>query len=69
MEEKINKLKEFVEKRYLSYACGWTSERSRGNYDDCFEDGYISGQSWLAYEVGMILGLDLEKPEEPDYDY
>lgn len=55
MEEKINKLKEFDDtKKDAGF--------SFATGDDCWK-------SWLAYEVGMILGLDLEKPEEPDYDY
>ena len=64
-----NKLKKWVNKNYKSYATGWTAERSRGNYDDCFEDGITSGTSWAAYEVGCILGMDLEDPDEPDYEY
>lgn len=41
----------------------WTSERSRGNYDDCFYDGYECGRSWLAYEIGALLEMDLEEPK------
>lgn len=67
--EMISKLKEWVEKKYNAYACGWTVERSRGNFDDCFDDGHTSGKSWAAYEVGKILGMDLEEPEEPWEDY
>ena len=63
-----NKLKKWVNKNYKSYTTGWTAERSRGNYDDCFEDGSDSGRSWAAYEVGCILGMDLEDPDEPDYE-
>ena len=68
IEENIAKLKEEVKKNYSPSKCGWTSERSCGNYDDCFEDGTQSGASWVWYEVGQILGMDLPKPEEPDYE-
>ena len=64
-----NELKKWVEKNYDRDATGWTVERSRGHYEDCFEDGSRSGTSWAAYEVGCILGMDLEDPDEPDYEY
>jgi len=68
MEEQIKKLREWVKENYNPRATGYTAERSRGNEDDCFSDGAESGTSWAAYEVGCILGMKLEKPEEPDYD-
>lgn len=34
------KLEEWVKDHYKQYSTGWTSERSAGNYDDCFNDGY-----------------------------
>ena len=61
-------LKKKVKSEYQPHKCGWTSQRSAGNYDDCFEDGSESGASWVLYEVGCILGMDLPKPEEPNYD-
>lgn len=66
MEDIIEKLKELVKENYKPYQCGWTSQRSEGNSSDCFEDGCGNGASWLAYEVGEILGMDLEEPEEPE---
>ncbi|MCI9976517.1 hypothetical protein JY742_10330 [Clostridioides difficile] len=69
MEEKVNKIKELIEKEYDSYACGWTEERSRGNSTDSFEDGYTCGSSWFAYQVGCILEMDLEEPEIDDECY
>ena len=62
-------IKEWIYKNYSPAKCGWTSERSEGNSDDCFNDGYECGTSWAAYELGEILGLELEEPDEPDYDY
>ena len=66
MEEKIKQLKELVKENYKAYAYYWTSERSEGNYDDCFSDGYECGLTTLAYEIGQILEMDLKKPEEPE---
>lgn len=68
MEDKIKQLEEWVRKTYSPTVCGWTSERSEGNFDDVFCDGSQSGESWAAYEVGKILGMDLEEPDEPEYD-
>lgn len=58
------KLEKWVRDNYKQYTTGWTYERSEGNCADCFEDGFNSATSWAAYEVGCILGMDLE---EPDY--
>lgn len=59
---------DWVNKNYDSVATGWTSERSFGNYDDVFDDGLTSGYAWAAYEIGQILGMNLEEPDEPDYE-
>ena len=64
MEEIIEKLKEWVNKNYDPYACGFTPQRSEGNYYDCFFDGESCGTSYAAYEVGQILGLELTTPED-----
>jgi len=55
MEDKIKKLEEWVNNNYSPYKCGWT-------------DGIESGVSYAAYEIGCILGMDLEEPEEPSYN-
>jgi hypothetical protein len=68
MKDKIKRLEEWVKNNYKQYKTGWTSQRSEGNYDDCFEDGSGLGYSWAAYEVGQILGIELEEPDEPEYD-
>lgn len=67
-EEILGELKEWVIKNYNKRKCGWTSERSYGNCDDCFEDGCESGTSWAAYEIGQILGMELAEPDQPDYE-
>lgn len=65
MNDTIKKeLEEWVMANYEQRATGWTYERSEGNSYDCFDDGFTSGTSWAAYEVGCILGMDLEEPEE-----
>lgn len=63
------KLEEWVKDHYKQYSTGWTSERSAGNYDDCFNDGYESGTSWAAYQIGCILGMELEESDEPEEEY
>lgn len=52
-EEEKEKLKKWVKD---NYSC------------DVFDDGYITGTSWAAYEVGSILGMKLEEPNEPKYE-
>ena len=64
----IESLKTWVKENYNPRATGYTIERSRGNYDDVFEDGCEYGTSWSAYEVGSILGMELEEPDEADED-
>lgn len=66
MEEIIKELQAWVKANYKQYATGWTWERSEGNRADCFYDGQESGQAWAAYEVGRILGMELEEPEWED---
>lgn len=68
MSEQTKEIKELINRSYKKYAYNWTAERSMGNYDDCFDDGFTCGETQLAYEIGMILGMDLEEPEEPDED-
>lgn len=65
--EEKEKLKKWVKDNYKQYATGWTWERSDGNSCDVFNDGYIAGSSWAAYEIGNILGMKLEEPNEPEY--
>ena len=65
----IEEIKQIVNSRYKSYKCGWTEQRSEGNYSDVFSDGYDCGESTTLYEIGTILGMKLEDPEEQEYDY
>lgn len=70
MDKNVDKkLKNWVKENYKQYSTGRTSERSAGNSSDCFDDGMEYGTSWAAYEVGCILGMDLEKPDEPEEVY
>lgn len=69
LNEFIEKIKKIVEENYDSDECGYTSERSEGNSDDVFSDGESCGRSWLAYEIGLILGMNLEEPVEPKYSW
>lgn len=69
MENVIEKIKELVNSNYDSEMCGATSEWSFGNSDDVFSDGESYGRSWLAYEIGCILNMELEEPQEPKYSW
>ena len=60
MSDVIERLKNWVKENYNSYTTEWTYERSEGNSSDCFEDGFECGTSLAAFEVGKILGMDIE---------
>lgn len=62
----VQKIKELILTTYDTNICEYTPERSFGNYDDVFNDGYECGQSWLAYSISQILNMDLPEPELPD---
>lgn len=68
-DDLVQQLKKIIIANYDSYACGYTEERSEGNYTDVFSDGVNNGSSCLAYEIGCLIGLDLEKPKEPKYSW
>ena len=68
-DKMIAEIKEIVSNKYQAYKCGWTEQRSEGNSSDVFSDGYDCGESSILYEIGIILGMKLEDPEEQDYDY
>lgn len=70
MDEKIiRKIKKIIKENYDNEACGYTEERSEGNYNDVFSDGQKNGRSWLAYEIGCLLGMELAEPKEPEYSW
>lgn len=69
MNNLIAKIKEIINSEYDSNACGYTSERSEGNYDDVFSDGYECGKSDLAYQIGILLNMELEEPQEQNYSW
>ena len=62
----IEKLEKWVRDHYEQHTTGYTWERSEGNSADCFYDGMDCATSWAAYEVGCILGMDLEDPDWDD---
>lgn len=64
----VEQIKKFVKRNYCPKTCGYSTLRSFGNADDVFNDGYECGMSWTAYEIGKILGMELDEPEEVD-DY
>ena len=68
MENIMNELREWVIENYNQKATGYSIERSMGNYDDVFQDGYEYGQSWAAYKIGSILGMQLADPVQDEDD-
>lgn len=70
MNEDIkNELVKWVKDTYDPSECGYTEFRSSGNATDVFNDGYSCGMSIAAYEIGCILGMELEEQEEQDYNF
>lgn len=65
-EKVIAKIKKLVNKYYDEDTYTWTAERSRGNYDDCFDDGFNCGEACLAYSIGKILGMDIIEPKDDE---
>ena len=64
MDKILDKLKEVVRLNYSSEYCGATEEWSEGNSYDVFSDGEKSGRSWLAYEIGCLLNMELENEQK-----
>lgn len=60
MPDVIEQLENWVKENYNAHACEWTYERSEGNSFDCFEDGFECGTSLAAFNIGKILGMDIE---------
>lgn len=69
MEDLIKKIEKIVKENYDSDMCGATSEWSDGNSDDVFSDGQDRGRSCLAYEIGCVLGMELEEPQKQKYSW
>lgn len=67
--KKIDLIKQEIKEEYYPENCGLTEECSEGNYSDVFADGEACGASWMAYRIGEILEMDLEKPEEQKYSW
>lgn len=61
------RLIKWVYENYSPEKCGLNCIDSIGNYGDVFSDGMECGTSWAARDVGKILGLELEKPNEVTY--
>lgn len=60
--------KEVILSRYKPDRCSYTAMRSHGNSDDVFQDGEQSGEHYTYYHLGIMLGMELPEPEEPDYE-
>ena len=66
---KIEEVKQLIREEYDPESCGFTEERSEGNYSDVFSDGEECGASLMAHNIGRLLGMDLEEPEEQKYSW
>lgn len=66
--KQIHEVKDYILAYYKSSNCAATPLWSQGNGDDVFQDGYNSGESNALYVIGEILGMDLDPPEEPEYE-
>lgn len=66
-QEKVNQVIEMIKEGYNEEFCAYTSERSHGNYDDVFDDGVTVGYHCALYEIGVMLGIELPEPHEPEY--
>ena len=67
--EILEEIKEYINKYYKAYCCGYTELRSEGNGNDVFSDGCSNGEAWALYSIGNIIGMELEEPEESDDEY
>ncbi len=66
--KQIDEIKEYITSYYRPSACAATPLWSQGNDDDVFNDGYAAGESSALFVIGELLGMDLDPPEDPDYD-
>lgn len=60
MSSVIEQIENWVKENYNAGACELTYECSEGNSFNCFEDGFECGTSLAAFEIGKILGMDIE---------
>lgn len=60
MSNVIEQLENLVKENYNADACEYTYERSEGSSLDCFVGGVACGTSLAAFDVGKILGMDIE---------
>ena len=60
MPDVIEQLESWVKENYNARDCELTYECSEGNSYNCFVDGVACGTSLAAFDVGKILGMDIE---------
>lgn len=67
-EDTLCKLKEWVTENYKRYSTSWGGSRNDDGYG--FSNGQEYARSWAAFDIGNILGMELDAPEAPIYkDY
>jgi hypothetical protein len=65
----MEELKKYISENYKPENGAITSQWSAGNSDDVFDDGDRFGSCHLLYKIGTMIGMDLKKPHEQEYDY
>lgn len=61
-----NELEQWVKKNYKQYVTGWICKHFRKSETVFYDAGREAGRAWAAYEIGSILGMDLEDPDIQD---
>ena len=68
-EAKLLKIKEYIIRNYNPLHGSFTCNKSgMGGIDDVFDDGISRGHTEMLYDIGIMLGIELEEPEEPSED-
>lgn len=66
--ETLQKIEKHILQRYKHKMGSRTSQWSWGNYDDVFSDGEDRGECWSLYNIASIIGIDLQKPDEQEFE-
>ena len=63
----MEEIKQFIKENYKPADGARTSQWSDGNSDDVFSDGIDCGRASALYDIACLLGIEVEKLEEPEY--
>lgn len=59
---------EYIKKNYRAGDGARTCLWSEGNCDDVFADGQASGTALTLSDIAALIGLEVEKLHEPEFD-